>query len=261
MVPATQANIEKIENWIAPLNEVPEGSSFLEGKDAGQFHGLKTLGEGGSEIPTDPSAEKGKNIRAEGGFFRPLFLAMREEADSIFLLTSSWGYHMHVITEGVIDPGLREKWEKNLKIAEERIKEENKKRVESGLDPLPIRGTDLFGHYKDLYVDTYKIRPEQEDWTYNILSKELKKSWGAIANKKSQTKLGLRKQKKNPFSVNIVHFVPQNGGNEDIKSRLKGLANNCHGKYRAIPGMEAIQAAAITQSVSEPKKEPQKETP
>jgi len=259
MVPASQENISKIERWIAPLNEVPEGTSFLNKKDSKRFFGLGTLAEGGSQIPEDSTAIRGKTPKAEGGFFRPLFLAMQEEADNIFLLTSSWGYHMHVTKEGVEDPALKEKWRKNLKIAQKRIKEENKKRIEKGLDPLPIRGTDLFGHYKDLYVDTYKVHPEQELWSYNILSKELKKSWGT-ATKNSRKELGLRKKKKNPFSVNIIHFVSKDGEKEKIKLRLKGLANSCHGQYRSIPGLEAIQAAAITKSVSK-SEEPQNTTP
>jgi hypothetical protein len=252
LVPATKGNIQKVEDWIAPLNEVPDSEKFLAQKDPGKFFGRATLAKGGKPLSNIAPGLGGKSPAAEGGFFRPLFHAMQWQTDTVFLLTASWGYHVHIIKEGTKDPKKEKLWRKNLEIAKERIKEENKARVEKGLTPLAISGTDLFSHYKDLYVDTSAVRREAESWTPKDLVSSLKETWDESRKKYPKT-LGLKGKKKYPFSINVVQFVPQGDANLDVVDRFKALVSKSHGRYRSISGLKAIEASAITRSISSSK--------
>ena len=83
MVSASPSNVAKIEEWIKPLNAVSPDMGANE-------YGPATLGKGGIKIEEDFSTEK---LKEQRHWYRPAMLAMTQQADTVFLLTCSWGAH------------------------------------------------------------------------------------------------------------------------------------------------------------------------
>ena len=85
MVPATPANVALIDEWLKPLNGVRPGMGAKE-------YGPSTLGDGGIKVEGDFNVEK---LEARRSWYNPAMLAMKQQADTVFLLTCDWGAHWH----------------------------------------------------------------------------------------------------------------------------------------------------------------------
>jgi hypothetical protein len=134
MVPATPSNVALIDEWLKPLNGVRPGMGANE-------YGPGTLGKGGIKITTDFSVEK---LKARRSWYNPAMLAMKQQADTVFLLTCQWGAHWHDLEErdnsewSKSSAGKRywEAYEKGKKM----LAEENRKRAAKGEPPRVLAG-------------------------------------------------------------------------------------------------------------------------
>lgn len=240
MVPANDANVDKVSKWLEPLNKVSKGM-------AADDFGPKTLGKGGHRISEDFRTGKIKRNRS---WYPPCAEAMKQQADTVFLLTSIFGYQW--------DPGKRipmsklaeRKWEESYQKALKLLEEDNKKRLAKGEGPRAINKNSKWEMNKAYFPDI--VFPQQEE-SYWYTANDFKDAFETIRKKYAPAATpvtsGISKKKnKNKFSLNIVQFVPDRDAGEfqyrydRSVPKLKGLANRLNGQYRTIKGMEGIKS-------------------
>jgi hypothetical protein len=200
---------------------------------------------------------KGKDARNKSAWEWgiPLFEAMREQADTIFLLSANhWGDLYYVISEGKDwNPSAKKRWEDAYKEGLKKLEEENKKRVAAGKPP---RVLDVNSRYaiNGVYNPDIEKPPESEKYFYvpRDFAHDLSALRAQERENKSPTTLGLRgkRKKKEKFTVNIILFLPKDGvaDAQSAKSlaKFKQLASLTGGQYRSIKGLEAIESASYS---------------
>jgi hypothetical protein len=239
MVPATPSNVALIDEWLKPLNGVRAGMGANE-------YGPGTLGEGGITIGEDFSTEK---LKAQRHWYRPAMLAMKQQADTVFLLTGSWGAHWHdVEAQGdnsdwnTSSAGKRywEAFEKGKKM----LAAENKKRAAKGEPPRVLAGRNaiMAAYFPDVPGAPRTVS------RYAYTSEDLAEAMLEIRQlhkpDEVRTKSGLRNKKSTDrFSFNVVHFrkVGESGGGNEVA--LKGVTKLRRGNYQSIAGLEAIKSS------------------
>lgn len=224
LVPATSTNVSKVEAWLMPLNSV-----------AADSYGTHTLGSGGSKVEEDLVIEPLKNVNH---WSEPLMYAMRQQADSVFLLANGWG---HVVYEKApAKPWSEKKMAEYKKIeqkSQKKLAEENLQRKADGLTERVLVGTAII----DEYFPGTEHPPQPELHWYP--PKEIAQ---ACVNQRKEsatvtTKSGLGNRKaKDRFSLNIIQFVPETDGREE--ERFRELCNMLDGEYRALSGLKAIES-------------------
>jgi hypothetical protein len=242
LIPASDANVKKAKDWLDPLNAVRPDMGAKE-------YGLGTLGPGGVQDNSDILTEKLAKIgyRPES-WFRAAAIAMKQQADTVFILAKNWKFHRVALkasktTDWDQTPAGR-KWAECYRKGKEKLKKENEERAKHGLPPRVLEGPyAIIGAYFSGIE-----QPPEPEW-YFIPPKDLARSLGETRNKfkpKSiQTRSGMKKQKKNNFSLNVVSFVEKGEG--DWQSRLAAenypkLASSCRGQYKTISGLDAIKS-------------------
>ncbi|VGO19724.1 vWA domain-containing protein [Pontiella sulfatireligans] len=234
MVVATPANVAKVDDWLKPLNAVKKG---MGDKD----YGPKTLGPGGVKISGDFKVEPLKST--PGGWAKPTLLAMKQQADVVFLLTCRWGSELRYKTgtrDRDWDESDQQKYKENVEKARALFKKENDRRRAKGQAPRVIaRGNNGLVR---AYIPGARIPPSGT--TFANYSPEMMVE--AFDNTQTKSKAatpshsGISK-KKDKFSINVIHFVPAGSGSaEDPK--LSKLAKETRGEYQKIKGMDAIQS-------------------
>ena len=241
MVPATPANVALIEDWIQPLNAVRPGMGAKE-------YGPGTLGEGGIKLEDDFSTEK---LREQRHWYRPAMLAMSQQADTVFVLTCSWGAHWQ--DEGVQD---NSEWNKSAagkrywaayERGKEMLEEENRKRAAKGDPPRVLGGRNAImgAYFPDMPGPPRTV--ERYAYTPQDLADAMQEIRQTHKPDKVLAKSGLRKKKsQDRCSFNVVHFrkVGESGGTDEL--RLKGLTKLNRGDYQSIAGLEAIKSSVAT---------------
>jgi len=241
MVPANTANVDKVAKWLEPLNKVSMGM-------AADDFGPKTLGPGGHRISEDFRTGK---IQQNRSWYPPCAEAMKQQADTVFLLTSIFGYQW--------DPGKRipmsklaeRKWEESYQKALKLLDEDNKIRLAKGEGPRAINKNSKWEMNKAYFPDI--VFPQQEE-SYWYTANDFRNAFETIRKKYAPAAIratsGISKRKnKNKFSLNIVQFVPDRDAGEfqyrydRSIPKLKGLANRLNGQYRTIKGMEGITSS------------------
>jgi hypothetical protein len=240
MVPATASNVALIEEWLKPLNAVSLGMGAKE-------YGPGTLGKGRIKIEDDFITEKLKEQRS---WYRPAMLAMKQQADTVFLLTSAWGAHWNTLTvtdtsEWKTTPAGKRYWEAYEK-AKKLLAAENRERAAKGEPPRVLDGR--IAIMKAYFPNV--PGPPASNTKYYYTPKDLSEAMLEIRQQytpeQALTKSGLRKKKsksKDRFSFNVVHFrkVGENGdGNEE---KLKVLTKLRSGDYQSIAGLKAIKSS------------------
>ena len=246
LVSASSDNVRLLEQWLDPLNAV---SSSMSDKD----YGLKTLGGGGEETGAEITSGVVTRKRA---WLHPAMIAASQQADTIFLLTESWGSQTKQIANSVIsrDEWYKtsdgEKWLESYEKGRQQLAEENRKRKEKGQPPRVIGSGPaeiIKAYYPGLKGppgDTiYTYTPEDVAEALTLVSRQYH------TGKANHASLSLtekrRKKNKIDFSFNIIHFVPADrsgdGGRGSTKN-FRSLANFSHGEYNAVAGLDAIEA-------------------
>jgi hypothetical protein len=251
MVPASQTNLKKVEEWLMPLNRVKQKM----GEDA---YGVKTLGAGGIPLSNPPLLPEGKgNIRPTPPLWAPaLFESMKQQADTVFLLTSDWGVWIQRYFTGKTpkwSKAAEEKWNQAYKEGLKKLAEDNKKRAERGDPPRAIDKGNPWSVNAAYFPDIeHPPTPPSHYYTPKEFVEDFVKVRRSY-HKKSPTSLGLsgRKKKKMDFSINVIHFVPQDladkKGEQHILNestqKFKQLSSLAQGEYRTIRGEKGIQSA------------------
>jgi hypothetical protein len=234
LVSANPANIAKVEGWLKPLNAV-------RAKMADRDYGVKTLGPGSQKITEDFAMEPMKRVRQ---WNQPAMLAMKEQADAVFLLTEGWGeiFHVEEPAKQWSDAKM-ERWQEKVAEAEQKLAEENEERRSQGRPPRVLGGP----HSKvSAYFPGEEHPPGPERYWYTPrdvaeVMELTREKW----QPKTPLTSGLGKKKKDKFSVNVILFVRvDTGAKENDEARFRQFTSLLGGDYRTLSGLEAIKSSA-----------------
>lgn len=244
LVSASSPNVAKVDAWLEPLNAVRPGMGVNE-------WGTRTLGSGGMQNEED--LRIGKFERMES-WHRPSMLAMKQQADAVFVLTSWWGYQRYAETERDDAWYSTSKGKRYLEKYDEAVKKYDKEcqdRIAKGEAPRVLNRND-----KRLMVVTYfpgsEVPPEPEFYYHK--PEEYMKDMLSIREehkpKTVQVRSGLKRSKggRGEFSFNVIRFT--RAGEEPTQWRdgrsvegFKKMTGYFGGTYREIEGLEAIKSS------------------
>jgi hypothetical protein len=253
MVPASEQNVARVEEWLKPLNAVRPD---MGGKD----YGIQTLGKGG--VKADETFKVGK-IQREVFWCRPAEQSMKQQADTVFLLTCFWGEQWHDAgdrDEDWFKSAAARKWQEAYEKGQQLLAEENRQRAEEGQPPRVIR--DNPWEINRVYFPDIERPPVPQKYFYTANDftdafLEVRKLYRPV---EMQAKLGIERKKtsasKVDFSVNVVHFRETGQSinthrHENTEEMFKQLANRCSGEYRTLAGLEAIRSSVASSSSQE----------
>jgi hypothetical protein len=248
MVSASSANVAKVDEWLKPLNATRPGMGAKE-------YGVSTLGSGGIQNNEDFLRGIFKNQRE---WYRPTMMAMKQQADAVFLLTCWWGnqwFYKDEVDRSWDQSSAGRRWFESYEKAKALLAKENKERAAKGQAPRVIRDTPW--EMNRVYFPDIEFPPRPE--AYHYQSRDYIPVMLEIRNENRpealQTKSGLRKtpsKTKADFSFNVVHFREvgesrDTGRHETTEERFKELTSKLNGQYTMIAGLEAIKS-----SISQP---------
>ncbi|MBW2710059.1 MAG: sulfatase [Deltaproteobacteria bacterium] len=194
---------------------------------------------------------------AEGiseSWHRPSMLAMQQQADAVFVLTSWWGYQRFAMEERDKAWFATSKGQRYLEKAAEALKkydQECRDRVARGEAPRVLSRND-----KRLLVNTYfhgtELPPEPEFY-YHTPEEYIKPMLELREQNRPKTvqlKSGLRSKKggRAEFSYNVIRFVRAGEDADSRRNRVslekfKKMTGYFNGDYREIKGLEAIKSS------------------
>ncbi len=238
MVPASQANVDKIRKWLEPLNKVSKGM-------AADDFGPKTLAKGGHPITEDFRTGK---IQKDKGCYPPIAEAMKQQADTIFLLTST--YEGNDGGERIPMSKMEErKWEESYQKALKLLDKENKERLAKGEAPRAINKKNKKDMNK-VYFPDIVFPSRTEEYLYTLI--DFQNAFNTIRKKYApsagQMTSGMKKNSE--FLLNIIQFIPEKDAGE-FQGRYKrsipvyqSLAKHFNGQYRMVKGMAEIKQSS-----------------
>ena len=244
MVSAGSANVAKVDQWLKPLNAAKPG---MGAKD----YGVSTLAPGG--IQNNEDFLRGK-FQKQHEWYRPTMMAMKQQADAVFLLTCWWGNQWHYLDE--VDRSWDQsssgrRWFESFEKAKVLLAEENKERAAKGEAPRVIRQSAW--EMNRVYFPDIERPPRPE--VYHYQARDYIPAMLEIRNAnrpdEMQTQSGLRKKpskNKAGFSFNVVHFREvddsrDTGRHDATEARFKELTGKVKGQYTTIAGLEAIKSS------------------
>ena len=246
LVSASSANVGKVDQWLKPLNAVKPGMGANE-------YGASTLGPEGAQNSEDLRA--GKFERQES-WYRPVMLAMEQQADSIFLLTYWWGHQRIEQGNNKIkqweQTSVGKKWLECFEKSKKLLDEDNKQRAARGEAPRAINRNNAWDMNRAYFPDIEF--PPVPDFYYHTprdFAEAMLEIRKKFATQELQTRSGLSRRKsggKVDFSFNVVRFAKKDaewsqyfdGRSEENFKKLTSLLK---GNYKTIAGMEAIKSS------------------
>jgi hypothetical protein len=246
MVPATDHNVSKVDGWLAPLNAV---RTSMGDEDFGS----KTLGPGGEEYTQDLLAGK---FREPERWCRSTMLAMKQQADAVFLLTNWWGNQRYRLSSKDRDwyassAGRRwnDYYEKGIKL----LDQDNQDRKGRGEPPRALRRDDRWGVITTYFPELE--RPPDPGW-HEFTAKDFAEAMVHVRDEYRpggiHEESGIKRMGSNnlDFSFNVVHFreTVDVWHHQITEERFRKLVNSFNGNYRAISGLEAIQSSVSNQA-------------
>jgi hypothetical protein len=243
MVAATDENVAKAKAWLEPLN-----------KDLGARtkFGTGTLGKGGikpkGDYPFGKFKEEHFSVRE---WHEPVMQAMKQQADTVFLLTSRWGYYQYniatdeenrAVVEKWMGTSAGRKWQEAVVESRQMLEEDNKQRKAAGKPPNSVSGTlNTVREYRPGTEEPPKAARASlglEDFV-----KAFQEAYSTYAKEAPQ--LGVKKKSKAKFSLNVVYFralgADEEGGDKQEGS-FAALAKALNGRISIVEGAEAIQS-------------------
>ncbi|RKX36945.1 MAG: hypothetical protein DRP64_17885, partial [Verrucomicrobia bacterium] len=154
MVPANTANVVKVGKWLDPLNKVSAGMK------ADDF-GPKTLGPGGHRISENFSTGK---IHKNQSWYPPCAEAMKQQADTVFLLTSIFGWQYDGGERIPMGKSAQKRWDESYQKALKLLDEDNKNRLAKGEAPRALKRTNKWDLNKAYFPDIEFPRHEEVYW-------------------------------------------------------------------------------------------------
>jgi hypothetical protein len=244
MVSASSANVAMVDQWLKPLNAVRPGMGSKE-------YGVDTLGSGGRQNNDDMRIGVFQQQRE---WYRPAMLAMKQQADAVFLLTSWWGNQWHykeARDTSWDNSSAGRRWKESYEKAKEMLAEENRKRAEDGQPPRVIR--DAPWEMNRIYFPDIERPPTPEHYFYEARDyiKAMLEIRNANRPKELQTESGFKKKpskSKVDFSFNVIHFREtgesiDTARHENTENRFRELTGKIKGEYQTIAGLEAIKGS------------------
>ena len=225
LVPANAGNVAKVEDWLKPLNASKSAKGY----------GIRTLGPGGTKVQGNLVVEPLKNVNHWSG---PMMYAMQQQADTVFLLVSSWGHQLYQAEPAKPwSEAKKAKYEELKKQARAKLDEENKRRKENGMDPKVVVSP-IHEYFPGI---EHPPQPVNYWYTPQEMAEAFVSMRKAYAPRTAEKKrAGLRDRKsKAKFTFNVVQFIPEEDGKEE--ERFKSLTRKLGGEYRSMAGMEAIE--------------------
>jgi len=236
MVSATQPNVEKVRTWLSPLNQFTVGMGDRD-------YGTRTLGPGGASTKESLALPP---LHSSNDWLRSALIAMKQNADSIYVLTEGWGA-LHYVTE-TYEKGRnwsesdQNKWDAAVKKARAMFAEENEQRREKGLPPKVMSSTWSMVKF---YVPGARHPPgnkKRHHYTPEEIDEGMKVVREKYAGKGGyEFRSGIHK-KKDRFSFNVIHFTTKQ--NNAPIDRFKKLTNDLRGEYLRLEGLDAIRFKA-----------------
>ncbi len=234
MVPASVENVAKAEAWLKPLNAV---SSNMGDRD----YGSRTLGSGGVRVSDKLQIEplQGK----VGEWAKPTLLAMKQQADVVFILTSNWGVLRYATSDAKIwSESKMARWRESIAKARGMFEKENKHRREKGQPPRVIPYGD-WGLVRTYLPGTPE--PPMPSF-HHYTSKEMYEAINNTRRKWASSTLaasGLSRNKKGKYSINVIQFVrTDTAPSQREKEKFSKMIGPTRGDYRSIKGLEAIKS-------------------
>ena len=220
LVSATPANVAKVEKWLDPLNAVSKG---MGDKDYGVN---RTIGAGGVPLKIDTQISP---LKSNVGYWaRPTMMAMKQQADVVFVLSCTWGFLAYKVEE-VKDwnEAQMAHWKEMVAKAEKKLKEENAARRAKGQPPRVINRGSRGGPLVKAYFPNEPQPPSDKHQGYT--PKEIVEAFSNMREqhkpKQIATTSGIgRKQKKDRFSINVIHFVRNDNTSGKKKNSWKSPA-------------------------------------
>lgn len=252
LAPATSSNTGKVGAWLSPLNATADAAQ------SGNY-GIKTLGPGGIDKSGDyrigkfaKPVKKGGAIYGGHDWYNPVMLAMQQQADTVFLLSNTWGWQQVAINEALPmeewkkTTSAGKKWQENAAKGSAMLAEENATRQASGQPPRVIASGE-WGIVYTYFPDTE--RPPLPDYYYfkpNEFAEALVMMKDQHRPKGIQTTSGLGKKMKSgqiDFKLNVVQFVRQDAKADELSAgNFSQLTRACKGQYQIIAGLEEIKS-------------------
>jgi hypothetical protein len=231
MVPATPQNVDRVRQWLDPLNAYKEEMGDKE-------YGLGTLGAGGEFV--NQKSSRIDPLRSDPHSWNAAALtAMKMQADTVFLLTAGWGNHGWVTGKmsRSWNASDQKKWEDAVAMAERKLAEENEARRKQGLAPRVLEGMALINAYcpgtqapPTPYIEQYEVS-------------DIVKAFNAMRGKHAPERSAATLPRKDKYSVNVIQFVRKDqAGDIDSMNKLQQLAKACNGEFLTLAGLDAIRS-------------------
>lgn len=235
LVSASSGNAAIMKEWLDPLNMISKG---MDDKD----YGTKTLGPGGTAIKEEFNLDP---LKSYGYWVNPACFAMKQQADSIYLLTSRWGTLQHRVETKEKDPASKKKVDQLYAKAQKMLDEENKKRKSRGEPPRVLAGksTIIKAYFPDAKLGAGNVNFEYTPAIMNDVMTTARKKY------KPDLPSGLdRLSHSEKYSFNVIHFIPTDGKrDEKSTAKLKKITSLCKGDYQSLAGLEAIKSSIPTE--------------
>lgn len=222
LVPATTANIEKVRDWLYPVNR--------------EFEKIGLAAVGYPKLQAAQEIEPIRN-RLLQGYMLAIQYALESDVDTVFIITSGWRHMARYETKEELAAYLKEmRWtEKNEKEWQEAVvkatawlKEENDKRKAKGIPQRVIRS--IHEIIAELNINVrHKPGPniEAEEREKQVIN-AIRAIYGSQGKTKPQINFVL-------FVGKDEKVIPLQSHFEEIASRARG------GKVRVLQGLAALK--------------------
>lgn len=248
LVSANQSNAASIERWLTPLNAM--AASVASGE-----YGIRTLGEGGIKQGddfrvgrfADQMDDVEREYRAER-WYTASMVAMQQQADTVFLLTNTWGRQRMVAEKQERRSGewfgtsAGKRWTECIEASRLKLAEENARRKAAGKPPRVIANGNwgrVLAYYPDIIAPP---RPEYYYFSAKDFYDAFEFTRTKFCSKGMAVKVGLKGRRKDAYTFNVVQFVPSNSSGCSKVEKFQQLTRLCKGEYKTVAGLKAIEA-------------------
>lgn len=222
LVPATSANIEKVRDWIYPVNQ--------------QFEKIGLASIGYPKLKAAQEIEPVRN-RLLQGYMLAIQYALESDVDTVFIMTSGWRHMARYETKEELAEYLKDmrwtdknekEWQEAVVKAQAWLKEENDKRKAKGIPQRVIRSI-----HEIVAEVTPNVRRKPGP---NIDADEREKQ---ILN---AIRIIYSGQGKTKPQINFVLFVGKDEQNIPMQDHFENIASRARGgKVRVLQGMAALK--------------------
>lgn len=222
LVPATSANIEKVRDWLYPVNQ--------------QFEKIGLASVGYPKLKAAQEIEPVRN-RLLQGYMLAIQYALESDVDTVFIMTSGWRHMARYETKEELAEYLKdvrwtdkneEEWREAVAKAQTWLKEENEKRKAKGIPQRVVRSI----HEIVAEVAPNVRRKPGPNIDADEREKQILNAIRVIYSGQGKTKP----------QINFVLFVGKDEKNIPMEDHFDNIASRARGgKVRVLQGMAALK--------------------